>query len=114
MQSEGQPYYVKTQDGRTYMTDTDVTKPDNLDRMQRHIDDMEVRISGLAKDLPEEFQICLEPGPDPDYVWYYMVNHDRDHRCIFWIDKFDLSYLNDEGLHSLSHWSACLYRQFSV
>lgn len=112
VQPAGQPYYVKTLDGRTYMTDTDVTKPDNMERMQGHIDDMEVRIKGILKDLPREFQIYLEPvqfhlKPVPvTLLYYYMINHDQDHRCVFWIDKFNVRdyYWKDEGLHSLSRW----------
>ncbi len=94
------------------MTDTDITKPEKLDRLRRHMDDMEARISIHANDLPEEFQICLEPDDDSANAFYYMINHDQDHRCVFWIDKFNLSYLKGTGLHSLSHWSACLHSQF--
>ncbi len=96
------------------MTDTDVTKLDNMARMQRHIDDMEVRISELAKGLPKEFHIYLEPGAVSEDAWYYMVNHDPENRCVIWIDKSDLSYRKNDGMHSLSHWSACLHSQFSV
>ncbi len=90
------------------MTDTDITKPENMDGMQRHIDDMEVRISELSKDLPKEFQICLKTNSYSETAYYYMVNHDQENRCVFWIDKIDLSSFKDDGLHSLSRWSACL------
>lgn len=97
------------------MTDTDISKPENLDRMQRHIGDMEARISA-TNDLPKEFQICLEPDPNPEFVYYYMANHDRDYRCVFWIDELDLRhhFPQDIGLHTLSHWRALLHSQFSV
>lgn len=115
VQPEGQSYYVKTLDKRTYITDADITKPENLDTTRRHMDDMETRISTHANDLPEEFQIYLEPRSDPEAA-YYMVNHDHDHRCVFWIDKLDLRYhvYQDLGLHSLSHWRACLHSHFTV
>lgn len=87
------------------MTDTDITKTVNLARTKRHIDDMESKISRCLNDLPLEFQICLELPSDSDVVYYYMVNHDRDHRCIFWIDDLDFRKYVDEdfGMHSLSH-----------
>ncbi len=112
---EGQPYYFKTRGGRTYMTDTDITKLENLDTMQRHVDDMETRISTHANVLPEEFQIYLEHRSSFNAA-YYMVDHDRNHRCVFWIDKLDLrEYVGqDLGLHSMSHWRACLHSQFLV
>ncbi len=96
------------------MTDTDITKREKLDRLQSQVDDMEVRIAGVSEDLPTVFQIYLEPGRPSEHVFYYMINHDRDHRCVFWIDKLDLSYLKNTVLHSLSQWSACLHSQFSV
>ncbi len=97
------------------MTDSDVTKPENLAVMQCYIDDMEVRISNHANDLPKEFQIYLEPY-SKSMAKYYMINHDRDRRCIFWIDKLVLQYRvnRDSGLHTLSHWRACLHLQSSV
>ncbi len=116
IQPEGQPYYVKSRNGRrTYLTDIDITKLENMDRMQHHMDDMEVRISNHANDLPEKFQICLDPHSHSEAA-YYMVNHDRGHGCIFWIDKLDLPQYTYHGigLHSLSHWRTCLHNQFSV
>lgn len=115
IQPEGQLYYVKTMVGRTYITDTDITKPENWDRIQIHINDMESRISTHANDLPEGFQIYLQPQSD-SLAAYYMVNHDRNNRCLFWIDKLDLRriYRQDLGLHSFSHWRAFLHSQFLV
>lgn len=113
IQPEGQPYYVKVLDGRTYITDTDLTKPEKLYTMQCHIADMEVQISNHANDLQMDFQIYLQPLSD-SLARYYMVNHDRDHRCLFWIDKLDIIdyYREDEGLHTLSHWRARFHSQF--
>lgn len=108
IQPEGQPYYIKVLDGRTYITETDITKPENWDRMQIHVNDMESRISTHANDLPDVFQIYLQPRSGSLAI-YYMVNHDRNHRCIFWIDELNLRrrLRQDIGLHTLSHWRAC-------
>ncbi len=115
IQPEGQPYYVKVLHGRTYITETDIMKPENWSRMQIHINDMESRISAHANGLPEVFQIFLQPLSD-SLATYYMVNHDRDHRCLFWIDELDILhyYRAVDGLHTLAHWRACFHSQFSV
>ncbi len=101
---EGQPYYIKTLDGRTYITESDVTKPKNLDTIQREINDMGARISTLINDLPKAFLIYLEHLSTSEAAYYYMVNHDQDRRCVFWIDTLDLHHYisQDLGLHSLS------------
>lgn len=110
---EGSPYYVKVLGERTYITDTDIVKPGNWDRMQIHINDMELRISTRGNDLPKVIQIYLQPLCVSS-ARYYMVNHDRNHRCVFWIDKLNLRYCRrqDLGLHTLSHWRACLHNLF--
>lgn len=66
---------------------------------------LERRISKQAG-LPVTFDIYLESADEYMEARYYMIDHNPERRCIFWLDDYDYAEpRQDIGLHSLAHWS---------
>lgn len=84
-----------------YITDADLSVPENLAVIHGLIDQMEELISSHSDPLPEHIQIYLEPwhsgGPD---CGYFMVDADPGKRCIFWLHTFGVAKLERLGLTS--------------
>jgi len=97
-------------------TDTDMHNPTFREEMEgfycylRQI----VYVDGLT--IPSRnFDLVLDIMPDGDRIqWsYYYACHDT--RCLFWLEKYDTTYITSEldGVESPAHLSASRHLQFA-
>ncbi|KLO09725.1 hypothetical protein SCHPADRAFT_553603 [Schizopora paradoxa] len=94
---EGQLYFESMRrDGQfVYLTEDNLYERKNVDAIERFIEAFEKKAIdiSLTIELPERMEVfsSLDEDNDEDSWHYYCVDTAR--RCIFWIDKIDLTWM---------------------
>ena len=97
-------------------TDTDMHDPILREEMEEFYSSLQqiMRVDDLT--IPSSnFDLVLDIMPDRDRIqWpYYYACHDT--RCLFWLEKYDTTYITSEldGVESPAHLSASRHLQFA-
>ncbi len=93
-----------------FITEDICTNKSSSMRFERFIGEFEKKVDGFGDKLPTEMEIFLSFDEFDDDGWYYYCV-DTGRRCLFWIDKVNLTWMAEAvgSVPSKAHFSASCF-----